>query len=59
MESGVAVGFMALDACARAALLTNVAGQLPARRWDVLDAVDGLQEDGVGKANLERKRIKN
>ncbi len=52
MEGGVAVGFVALDAGARAALFTDVAGQLPAGRRDVLDAVDGLQEDGISKTHL-------
>jgi len=52
VEGGVAVGFVTLDASPGAALLADVTGQLPAGGRDVLDAVDGLQEDGVGKAHL-------
>lgn len=52
VEGRVAVGFVALDAGAGAPLLADVAGELPARGGNVLDAVDGLQEDGVGEADL-------
>lgn len=52
VEGGVAVGFVALDAGAGAPLLADVAGELPASGGNVLDAVDGLQEDGVGEADL-------
>lgn len=54
VEGGVAVGLVALDAGARAPLLADVAGELPAGGRDVLDAVDRLQEDGVGEADLRR-----
>lgn len=52
VERCVAVSFVALDAGARATLLADVAGELPARGRDVLDTVDRLQKDGVGKTNL-------
>ena len=52
VESGVTVCLVTLDASPRAALLANIAGQLPPRGGDVLDAVYGLQEDRVGKAHL-------
>lgn len=52
VKGSVAVGFVALDARTRAALFANVAGKLPACRWDVLNAVNGLQEDCVCKAYL-------
>lgn len=52
VERRVAVGFVALDAGARATLFADVAGELPASGRDVLDTVDRLQEDGVGETNL-------
>ena len=45
MERRVAVGSVALDARARAALLANVARQLPASGRNVLNAVDRLEEN--------------
>lgn len=57
VEGGVAVGFVALDAGAGAPLLADVAGELPARGGNVLYAVDGLQEDGVGEADLRRANV--
>lgn len=56
VEGSVAVSFVALDAGAGAALLTDIAGQLPAGGRDVLDAVDGLQEDRISKTHLKEKR---
>lgn len=56
VEGGVAVGFVALDAGAGAPLLADVAGELPAGGGNVLDAVDGLQEDSVSEADLNGGR---
>lgn len=52
VKGSVAVGFVALDAGTRATLFADVAGQLPAGRRNVLDAVDGLQEDRICKTHL-------
>jgi len=52
VEGGVAVGLVTLDAGAGAALLADVAGELPAGGRNVLDAVDRLQEHRVGEADL-------
>ena len=53
VKGGVTVGFVALNTRSRTALFANVAGKLPACRWDVLNAVYRLQKDCVGKAYLE------
>merc|ERR1719264_1789479 len=52
VEGGVAVGLVALDAGADATLLAYSAAQLPPRRRDVVDAVDGLEKDRVGEPHL-------
>lgn len=52
VESSVAVGLVALDAGADTFLLTEVAGEFPACGWNVGYAIDGLDEDRVGEANL-------
>lgn len=56
MESCVTVGFVTLDAGARATLFADVAGELPACWRDVLDAIDRLQKDCVRKADLQKGR---
>lgn len=56
VEGRVTVGFVALDAGARAALLADVARELPASGRDVLDAIDGLQKHGVSKADLGQQK---
>lgn len=53
MEGRVTVGFVTLDAGTRSTLLADVTGEFPASRGNVLDAVNGLQEDRVGKAHLK------
>lgn len=53
VKGGVAISFVALNASTRTTLFANVAGKLPACRWDVFDAVYGLQKDCVGKAYLQ------
>ena len=52
VERRVAVRLVALDAGTGAALLADVARQFPARRRDVLDTVNRLEEDGVREADL-------
>ena len=59
MEGDVAAVLVALDAGADTALPADAAGQLPAGRRDVRDAVDGLQEHGVGEPDLKWRRIKD
>ena len=41
-----------LDAGSHSSLFAHSAGQFPARRGNVPDAVDGLQEDCVGEPDL-------
>lgn len=53
VEGRVTVGFVTLDAGARSTLLADVTGELPARRGNVLDTVNGFQEDRVGEAHLK------
>ena len=43
--TSVAVDLVTLDAGTHSTLLANVAGQFPAGRGNVTDAVNGLQED--------------
>lgn len=52
VEGCVTVGFVTLDAGARTALLADVAGEFPASGRDVLNAINRLQKDRVGKADL-------
>lgn len=53
MEGRVTVGFVTLDAGTRSTLLADVTSELPAGRGNVLDTVNGLQEDRVSKAHLK------
>lgn len=55
VEGCVTVGFMTLDAGARTPLFADVAGEFPACRRNVLNAIDRLQKDGVGKADLRKE----
>jgi hypothetical protein len=52
VKSRVAVLFVALNARAHVALAANVALETPAGPIDILNANDGLEEDGVGEVDL-------
>ena len=46
------IHYLHLDAGSHSSLFAHSAGQFPARRGNVPDAVDGLQEDCVGEPDL-------
>ena len=52
MEGSVTIGSVALDTRTGSSLLANVTRQLPTSGWNVVYAVDGLEEDGVGETDL-------
>ena len=56
VEGGVAVRPVALDARAGAALVTDIAEEAPPGGGNERQPVDGLQEHGVRKTQLQRRR---